>query len=173
MINVKGQSAIEFMFLISVVGIIVIIAISVLYSSYHQAQKTFPTATEYISSFSIGSFSTSTNSLGSSVCSFNFSFSSQANVTAFPIYLKLNSPTGKFYFLNINSTYFTELNYYQTAGTYYYSYSSISDQFNSTVCGLFNQYNNGKVGDISEVIANYSGKSYAFKLYSPTQTIYP
>ena len=42
MINVKGQSAIEFMFLISVVGIIVIIAISVLYSSYHQAQKTFP-----------------------------------------------------------------------------------------------------------------------------------
>lgn len=167
----KGQTSIEYLLVISVVGVIVIVALSYLYLTYSKTITNFPTINEYISSFSINSFGKSSTS--PSLCGFNFSFSSQANIISLPIYLKLNSPTGKFYFLDINSSDYTATSYYQTSGNYHYDYLYTTPIFNSTVCNLFNNYNNGNIGDISEVIGNYNGKTYAFKLYSPDETIYP
>ena len=165
----KAQSSLEFMLLIALVGVVVIILIAYIYTTYLNIQKTFPTINEYISSFNIDSF----NETAGNLCSFNFSFSSQAKLSPMPIYLKINSKTGKFYFISVNSTDYTEINYYQTSGTYYYKYTYTSSAFNSTICNLFNTYNNGNIGDISEIVAGYNGKMYAFKLYSPQQTIYP
>ena len=168
--KVKAQSSIEYLLLIAFVGVIVIVAVSYLYTVYQHTQNSFPTISEYISSFNINN-QLSVNGTG---CSFNFSFSSQADFSPLPLKLKINSPTGKFYFLSINSSDYSEINYDTASGKYYYKYSYINSSiFNDSICGLFNTYNNGKIGSISEVIASYKGKQYAFKLYSPKQTIYP